>query len=83
VSLDQANSEAKLAQFTKENHMPWPEIYDGKYWSSTVAQKYFIESIPQSFLVDGETGTIIAEGNELRGDALPATIEKALAKHQD
>ena len=83
VSLDQANASEKLAQFTKENHMPWPEVYDGLYWSSAIAQTYFIESIPHPYLVDGSTGTIVAEGDELRGDELSATIEKALAKHQD
>jgi peroxiredoxin len=83
VSLDQANASEKLAQFTKENHMPWPEVYDGKYWGSAVAQMYFIESIPHPFLVDGNTGTIVAEGDDLRGEALAATIAKALAKHQD
>jgi peroxiredoxin len=81
VSLDQANATEKLAQFTKENHMPWPEIYDGKYWSSSIAQLYYIESIPHPFLVDGNTGTIVAEGDELRGESLSDTVEKALAKH--
>jgi len=82
ISLDQANSADKLAQFTKENKMPWPEVYDGKYWSSAVAQQYYIESIPHPYLVDGNTGVIVAEGDDLRGDALSDTIEKALAKHQ-
>jgi hypothetical protein len=83
VSLDQANSSEKLAQFTKENHMPWPEVYDGKYWSAAVPQKYFIESIPHAFLVDGSTGLIVAGGEELREEGLSPNIEKALAKHQE
>jgi peroxiredoxin len=82
VSLDKTNATEKLAQFTKENNMPWPEIYDGKFWQAAVAQQYFIESIPHPFLVDGDTGMIVAEGDELRGDALSGTIEKALAKRQ-
>jgi thiol-disulfide isomerase/thioredoxin len=80
VSLDQANAADKLAQFTKENNMPWPEIYDGKHWSSAVAQLYFIDSIPHPFLIDGNTGVIVAEGDALRGDSLTSSIEKALAK---
>ena len=80
VSLDKTNATETLAQFTKDNNMPWPEIYDGKFWQAAVAQQYFIESIPHPFLVDGDTGTIVAEGEELRGDALSGTIEKALAK---
>jgi thiol-disulfide isomerase/thioredoxin len=82
VSLDQANASEKLAQFTKDNHMPWPEIYDGQYWNAAVAQSYYIDSIPHPFLVDGDTGKIVAEGEDLRGAELSPTIEKALAKRQ-
>jgi thiol-disulfide isomerase/thioredoxin len=82
VSLDKANASEKLATFTKENHMPWPEVYDGQFWQAAVAQKYYIDSIPHPFLVDGDTGMIVAEGEALRGDQLAGTIEKALAKHQ-
>jgi len=82
VSLDQADASGKLATFTKENKMPWPEVYDGKFWKAAVAQSYYIDSIPHPFLVDGDTGMIVAEGNTLRGEDLDGTIAKALAKHQ-
>jgi thiol-disulfide isomerase/thioredoxin len=82
VSLDQADAAEKLAKFTKENNMPWPEVYDGKFWKAAVAQMYYIDSIPHPFLVDGDTGMIVAEGEALRGEELAGTIEKALAKHQ-
>jgi hypothetical protein len=59
--------------------MPWPQVYDGKYWSAEVAQKYYIESIPHAFIVDGDTGTIISEGDSIRGENLAPAIEKALA----
>jgi thiol-disulfide isomerase/thioredoxin len=81
VSLDETNAAEKLAQFTKENHMAWPEIYDGLNWQSKVAQIYYIESIPHAFLVDGDTGMIVAEGDDIRGENLAPAIEKALAKH--
>jgi thiol-disulfide isomerase/thioredoxin len=80
VSLDQANSAAKVAAFTDGHKMPWPQIYDGKYWQAEIAQKYNINSIPHAFLVDGDTGTIMAEGNNIRGEDLAPAIEKALAK---
>jgi thiol-disulfide isomerase/thioredoxin len=79
VSLDRENWAEKLAAFTKEHDMPWPQIYDGKYWSAEIAQKFGVDSIPRAFLVDGTTGKIVAEGNSLRGEALDATISKALA----
>ena len=64
----------------QNNKMPWPEIYDGKFWKTAVAKTYEIEAIPYSFLVDGDTGIILAGGGELRGEKLSAAIEKALGK---
>lgn len=43
-------------------------------------QKYNVDSIPRDFLVDGDTGKIVATGNDLRGEQLAGTVEKALAK---
>jgi peroxiredoxin len=80
VSLDQANSGAKLAKFTQDNKMTWPQVYDGKYWKAELAQKYGIKSIPRPILVDGDTGVIIAEGRDARGGRLSPSIEKALKK---
>lgn len=79
VSLDQANATAKLIQFTRDNHMPWPQIYDGKFWQAALARQYGIQSIPRPILVDGDTGVIIAEGHDARGARLGPSIEKALA----
>ncbi len=79
ISLDQANAGQKLAEFTKANNMPWPQVYDGKYWKATQAELYGIHSIPRPILVDGNTGTIIAEGPDARGHKLEAEVEKALA----
>jgi peroxiredoxin len=80
ISLDQKDQSDKLAKFTEENKMPWAQVYDGKFWSAEVAQLYRIHSIPAAFLVDGDTGKILAAGGELRGDNLAATVEKALVK---
>jgi thiol-disulfide isomerase/thioredoxin len=82
VSLDRADASETLAQFTKENHMPWPEVYDGQFWQAAVAKRYSINSIPHAFLVDGDTGKIVAEGDEIRGENLAPAIEKALSNHQ-
>jgi len=79
ISLDQANAAAKLAAFTKENNMPWPQVYDGQYWRAALAVQYGVESIPQPILVDGDTGIILAEGGDARGPRLAKEIQKALA----
>ena len=79
ISLDRANAEEKLATFTKENHMPWPQVYDGKWWQARIGKTYAIESIPAMFLIDGDTGAILGSGNECRGELLGPALEKTLA----
>ena len=79
ISLDRENASSKLAAFAKENNMPWPQVYDGKYWKAALAVQYGIESIPQPILVDGDTGIVLAEGHDARGPRLAKAIQKALA----
>lgn len=80
ISLDNEDTAKGLAQFTKDWNMPWPQICDAKFWNAEVAQLYVVQAIPAAFLVDGDTGEVIASGNDLRGDKLVPTLEKALAK---
>lgn len=79
VSLDKAGSQAKLAAFTRDNHMPWPQVCDGKSWQSPIVSAYGVRGIPAAFLVDGRTGKIVAMGQEVRGDKLRGTIERCLS----
>lgn len=80
ISLDNEDTAKGLAKFTKEWNMPWQQVCDAKYWQAEVAQLYVVQSIPAAFLVDGDTGEIVASGNDLRGESLVPTLEKALAK---
>jgi len=57
--------------------MTWAQVYDGGYWDARVAKLYGIHGIPAAFLVNGDTGKILA--TEVRGDKLGKAIEKALA----
>lgn len=73
ISLD--NEKEKLTSFIKEKNMPWPQSFDGKGWQSDLAAKYGINSIPATYLLDGE-GKIIAK--DLRGEALESALANAL-----
>lgn len=75
ISLDE--NEAKLKAFLKEKKMTWQQYFDGQGWSNKLATKYGIQSIPATYLLDGE-GKII--GKDLRGEALDDALGKALAK---
>ena len=74
VSLDKDGD--KLASFTKDNEMPWPQIFDGQGGQNKLAQAYGIRSIPATFLLDRD-GRIAAKG--LRGDALSEKVAELLA----
>jgi peroxiredoxin len=76
VSLDDEHD--KLTAFTKEKDMAWQQFFDGKGWSNKLAVKYGIQSIPATFLLDGD-GKII--GRDLRGEELEAAVAKAVAKN--
>ena len=79
VSLD--NDRQKLLDYTLKHKMTWQEYFDGKSEPSEnkLASRYGIahSGIPMDFLLDGN-GKII--GKNLRGEALPEAVGKALAK---
>jgi peroxiredoxin len=74
ISLD--SDRDKLTSFIKEKGMTWPQYFDGQGWQTKLAQDYGINSIPATFLLDGN-GTIIAK--DLRGDDLEQKVAAALA----
>ena len=80
ISLDQPNAADKVKGVTADKGMTWPQVYDGKFWKAEVADLYGIQSIPAAFLVDGDTGEILANGQSLRGESLAKTFDEALAK---
>jgi thiol-disulfide isomerase/thioredoxin len=79
VSFDRDGMKEKLAAFTKKNEMPWPQIYEGKYWETSLGEIYDVSSIPFVLLVDGDTGEILATREKLRGPGLSDFIAKSLA----
>jgi len=79
ISFDQANQAEKVKSFTKEKQMPWQQIYEGKYWETSLGMMYAVEGIPFCLLVDGNTGKILATVRDLRGPALEKTLEKVFA----
>jgi peroxiredoxin len=75
ISLD--SDRAKLDKFIADRKMTWPQYFDGKGWQTKLAGVYGVNSIPATYLLDGE-GKIIAKN--LRGEALEEAVAKALKK---
>lgn len=76
ISLDE--DKAKLTAFLKEKNIAWPQICDGQGWKAAIAKLYNVQSIPATYLIDGDTGRILAVG--ARGTSLEPAIAKALAE---
>jgi peroxiredoxin len=75
ISLDK--EEQALTSFIKKRDMRWQQFFDGKGWGNKLAVKYGINSIPMTYLLDGE-GKIVAMN--LRGEELDAAVAKILPK---
>ena len=81
ISLDTEQSIAKMPKVMKDAKMTWRQVADGKGWKSEIGQKYAVNSIPATYLVDGTTGKIL--GVNLRGEALEKAVEAALPAAKD
>ena len=73
VKLEKARK--KLTSFTAAHAMPWPQYFDGKHWKNSISQKYLINAIPATFLLDKE-GRLVS--THARGQALDREVGKLL-----
>ena len=81
VSLDTKDYTAKkLKAFVAQKGMPWRHVYEGMGWSSRIGEMYGVSAIPYAALIDGDTGMIIAQDDELRGPGLGKFVAKKLAE---
>jgi len=80
ISFDQENMEEKVKDFLEKREMPWAQIYEGKYWETTLGKMHDVSGIPFVLLVDGDTGEIVGTAKELRGEGLSDFIAQQLEK---
>ncbi|OHE70583.1 MAG: hypothetical protein A2413_14800 [Treponema sp. RIFOXYC1_FULL_61_9] len=82
VTLDSPTDVKKVKETATANGMSWQQILDdlsdvdGK--GTRISAAYKVEGIPAPFLIDGDTGRIVARDGELRGASLQRTLEAAL-----
>lgn len=80
ISLDHEEDVASLPEFVKSKKMSWPQICDGGGWQGDIVKQYGVHGIPSCWLIDGNTGLIVATSVDLRGEALRGTVARALVK---
>lgn len=82
ISFDQEDKEEMLQKYRKDKELPWPQIYDGKYWNAAIGKQHDVSGIPFVLLVDGDTGEILGTSKELRGPKLAAFVGQQLLKKE-
>jgi thiol-disulfide isomerase/thioredoxin len=55
----------------------WRHVYDQKAWGGPLVKAYMVRGIPNPILINRD-GSLAAMGEDVRGENLAATIEKAL-----
>jgi peroxiredoxin len=66
----------KVADFVKVNQMNWDQVFDD---APQISQKYGARAVPWSFLIDADTGKVLAQKREIRREDLGKVIEEQLA----
>lgn len=75
ISLDRPQQSAQVKNFLVAEKMEWAQFYDGKMFQTDPAYQYLIAEIPTLYLVDGDSGTILASGEDLLGAKLHKTLK--------
>lgn len=76
ISLDNKDATDKINAKSESLDMKWKQIYDGGGWNTRIAKLYGISSIPATYLVDGDSGEILAVN--LRGPKLREVVESSI-----
>lgn len=75
VSLDRENAKDQWLQAIHKDGLTWTNVSDLRYFENAAAMLYFIQSIPQNYLLDPQ-GKII--GKNLRGEELQKKLAEIL-----
>ncbi len=78
VSLDRQTGKADWLKAIKDDGLTWTHVSDLKFWNNEAAALYFVQSIPQNFLID-PNGKIVAKN--LRGADLENKLIEIFAGH--
>ena len=69
--------EEQVRRFLQAYSITWPQVFDD---APTLAQKFGVITLPTSFLIDGDTGQVLLQGNTIRKVNLAKQIEALLER---
>lgn len=70
ISISIDKSEEAWRKAVKEEQLQWPNFID----KTNVAKLYSVRAVPSMFLIDVKTMTLVASGNDARGEALATKL---------
>jgi peroxiredoxin len=76
VSLDEDRE--KFDAFRQQNHVPWPQQFDGQGWNNQVAQQWTVERLSATVLVNRNGRVVRVLRENLPAAELRAAIESLL-----
>jgi peroxiredoxin len=82
ISLDLPEDQGgleKLKEFVAKNAIDWPQYYQGKGWQSEFSQRWGIDSIPRTFLIDAEGNLYSMKARGKLDTMIPALLAKPQA----
>jgi len=79
ISLDGPKTKKDISRVRAKKGMKWNQICDYRVWETRFVKLYGVDVIPHEFLVNGNTGRVIAEGDTLYGEGLDAAVKGALS----
>lgn len=79
ISLDASRKRTaeQVTKYATDNKMAWDHVYEGV---DAYAEAYGVTGIPAAFLIDADTGKILAMEDDLRGENLLKKVETAVKK---
>lgn len=80
INLDGPGSAKQIRTFLTSHGIKWPQVTLDGGWSNPLVDMFSIKTVPFMLLVDGDLGTVLADGSTLRSSALLPTIEQAVKK---
>jgi thiol-disulfide isomerase/thioredoxin len=78
VAIDEEKSRAKAHELIQAQKMEWFQIFDSGGWTGEIISRFSPEGVPAGYLVDGDTGLIVASLQQLRGNQLGPKIRQIL-----
>ncbi len=73
LSLDTVKTKAAQAGMT------WPQAFVD---APTLSLNFHINSLPAAYIVDGDTGRVLAQGNSIRGERLAGVLDALLRQQK-